>query len=229
MIENSLASGNHEICLSTRNMSVSKGGASQQTFGKQLQNRDHLMPLTQQRFYLTPKEMGRSGPNGGNATASRSLADHRFSGLDGAMDDLSEMIHDPHVKDGRNSGEMRSFSEASPAEVEGANVSCFKAPSGKGKQRVTSPAVKGSGGGRDKAASPAAAMASSPRKSGEVSPAKAKLEQVTSKFRRVKKDDPHTMSPEDKVRRSEKWRLRFQQLKKTELDEIEKHRSNTHN
>jgi hypothetical protein len=35
------------------------------------------------------------------------------------------------------------------------------------------------------------------------------------------------MSPDDKMRRSDKWRQRFQNLKKTELEEIEEHRRNT--
>jgi hypothetical protein len=37
------------------------------------------------------------------------------------------------------------------------------------------------------------------------------------------------MSPEDKMRRSEKWRQRFQVIKRTELEEIEEHRRNTRN
>jgi len=231
MVENGVSTGNHETYLPPRHTSVStKGGGSQPMFGNPLQNRDYMTPLTQQRFYPSPKEMSRNGPSGGgNATASRPHGDHRFSGLDGAMDDLAEMVHDTNAEDRGGVGEMRSFKEAGPAEVEGAaTASCFKGSGGKGKQKVPGPPVKGSTCGRDKAASPSGAIASSPRKSGEVSPAKAKLEQVTNKFRRVKRDDPHAMSPEDKVRRSEKWRLRFQQLKKTELDEIEKHRTNAH-
>jgi hypothetical protein len=35
------------------------------------------------------------------------------------------------------------------------------------------------------------------------------------------------MSPEDKMERSKKWRDRFQVIKRTELEEIEKHRRNT--
>jgi hypothetical protein len=63
----------------------------------------------------------------------------------------------------------------------------------------------------------------SPKASGDISPAKARLDQVTNKFRRGKKDDPRTMSPEEKKKRSEKWRQRFQYIKKTEAQEIEQY------
>ena len=52
----------------------------------------------------------------------------------------------------------------------------------------------------------------SPKKSGEHSPAKAKLEQVTNKFRRRKKD-VRNLSPEQKKERVKKWRERFGQLR----------------
>jgi hypothetical protein len=32
------------------------------------------------------------------------------------------------------------------------------------------------------------------------------------------------MSPEDKKKRSDRWRQRFQQMKRTEIEEIEHHR-----
>jgi hypothetical protein len=111
-------------------------------------------------------------------------------------------------------------------EAEEVDASCFKSSAGKGKQKANPSPTKASGNGRDAGVS-SPNPPSSPKKSGEHSPAKAKLEHVTNKFRRTKKDDPRTMSPEDKMERSKKWRDRFQVIKRTELEEIEKHRRNT--
>ena len=210
----------------------SNGGASQQFFGTHIQNvqsRTYGTPLNMQRFYPTPKELSSSELGGYNAPANWPFANHRLSGLDGAMDDLSELINDTHVDERRPSVALdsRSAEAPIPVEYEESNASCFMSSSNKGKQKATSSPAKATDMDRDTAASSPANGPSSPKKSGEVSPAKAKLEQVTNKFRRGKKDDPRTMSPDERMRRSDKWRQRFQQLKRTEIDEIEAHRRNS--
>ncbi|KAI8941382.1 hypothetical protein NX059_002605 [Plenodomus lindquistii] len=224
--ENGRCKASPEMCLPSRNNSTSKGGASQQMFGNQLQNRDYMTPLTQQRFYPAPKEMSPKTLTEDRAPSMRPLADHRFSGLDGAMDDLAELTPDACTADRRRSVDVRSNEEFGCVEREEASASCFKGSGGKGKQKMTSPQSKVTATGVSSASSPVVAP-SSPRKSGEHSPAKAKLEHVTNKFRRVKKDDPRAMSPEAKKHRSDKWRRRFQQLKKEEIEEIEEHQRNT--
>ncbi|KAF2855986.1 hypothetical protein T440DRAFT_485148 [Plenodomus tracheiphilus IPT5] len=230
MAENSRSKASPEMCVPSRSHSASTAGVVQQIFGHQLQNREYMTPLTQQRFYPTPKEKSPSSFTGtftgDKAPSMRHLADHRFSGLDGAMDDLAELSPDIHDAKGRGSVDVRSNGDSGPAEVEEEDASCFKPSGGKGKQKATYPPAKATTIGADSASSPVVAP-SSPRKSGEQSPAKAKLEQVTNKFRRVKKDDARVMSPEDKKGRSDKWRVRFQQLKKAEIEEIEEHRKTT--
>lgn len=229
LAENGRSKASPEMCLPSRNNSGSKGGASQGNFGNQLQNREYMTPLTQQRFYPNHKEIRPTTFTSDLAPSMRPLTEHRFSGLDGAMDDLAELAPDTYGVDRRPWVEVRTKGECKLGECEEVDASCFKPSSGKGKQRVASPPAQASVTGANStysASSPVAAPGS-PRKSGEHSPAKAKLEQVTNKFRRVKKDDPRAMSPEDKMRRSEKWRLRFQQLKKAEIEEIEEHRKKT--
>jgi hypothetical protein len=208
--------------------SLNNGGFGRQFSGAQLQNRGYGTPLANQRFYPTPKEMSPDGFGGDSAPGIRPFADHRLSGLDGAMDDLADLVLETHVNDHQASVVERPAGRPVAAEVEAEEVtaSCFKPSSSKGKQKAPGSPTKPSGNGRDTSMS-SPNPPSSPKKSGEHSPAKAKLEQVTNKFRRTKKDDPRTMSPEDKMKRSEKWRQRFQVIKRTELEEIEEHRRNT--
>lgn len=200
---------------------------ARQFSGIQLQNRSYGTSLYNQRFYPTPKEISPGGYRGGEASTLRPLAGHRMSGLDGAMDDLTGLVMETNAIN--NGPATDRFSTEVPAaveiEAEEATASCFKA---KGKQKAPVSPTKSSSNGRDNGVS-SPNPPSSPKKSGEHSPAKAKLEHVTNKFRRNKKDDPRTMSPEDKVKRSEKWRSRFQSLKKAELEEIEAHRRNSRN
>ncbi|KAH6860699.1 hypothetical protein BKA58DRAFT_323355 [Alternaria rosae] len=205
------------------------GGVSNQSFGNQTQNRSYSTSLNMQRFYPTPKELSPSEIGGYSAPAPRHFANQRLSGLDGAMDDLSEMINDTHIEERRSSVAVDSRSAEAPmtVEYEESNASCFKVSSSKSKQKAPSSPAKASDIERGTEASSPANPASSPKKSGEHSPAKAKLEQVTNKFRRSKKDDPRTMSPDERKTRSDKWRQRFQQLKRTEIDEIEAHRRNS--
>jgi hypothetical protein len=157
-----------------------------------------------QRFYPVPKEYTQEFPNG-NFQTTRPVTRQRLSGLDGAMDDLAGLVVD--------SPEEKPSQAAADAEA-----SCFKSSSGKGKQRTSSPAK--SNPSNDKDGSSPAKGSGSPRKAGEQSPAKAKLEQVTNKLRRPRKDDPRTMSPEDKYKRTQKWRNRFQSLKTKEDREM---------
>jgi hypothetical protein len=212
----------------SRESSFANSGTFRQFSGNQFQNRDYGTPLNMQRFYPTPKELSPSELAGYNASASRPFANQRLSGLDGAMDDLSEMINDIQVDDRRPPVVRNSQSQEAPnpVEYEESNASCFLSSNSKGKQKATSSPTRNTVADRDMAASSPVNPPSSPKKSGEPSPAKAKLEQVTNKFRRSKKDDPRTMSPDERSARSKKWRERFQQLKRTEIEEIEAHRRN---
>lgn len=209
-------------------ISCTNGSFARQFSGAQLQNRGYGTPLSNQRFYPTPKELSPDDFGRDSAPGIRPFADHRLSGLDGAMDDLADLVLETHVNDSRASAVERPTGTTVAAEVEAeeATASCFKSSSSKSKQKAPGSPTKPSGTGQDTTMS-SPNPPSSPKKSGEHSPAKAKLEQVTNKFRRTKKDDPRTMSPEDKLRRSETWRQRFRVIKRTELEEIEEHRRNT--
>lgn len=137
------------------------------------------------------------------------------------MDDLAEIASDTHIDTPRSSTGQRSADGPILAETEEVSASCFKTSSSKGKHKVTHSPKKGSSTDTKMLTPSSTNAPSSPKKSGDLSPAKAKLEQVTNKFRRYKKDDPRGMSPEERIRRSEKWRQRFQQLKRTEMEEVE--------
>lgn len=204
----------------------SNGSFARQFSGAQIQNRGYNTSFNNQRFYPTPKEIS-PGSYGSGPTSMRPLAGHRMSGLDGAMDDLTGLVMETSVNEsGPSAGRQSTEAPASAnVETEEATASCFKA---KGKQKAPASPTKSSSNDRETGVS-SPNPSSSPKKSGEHSPTKAKLEHVTNKFRRNKKDDPRTMSPEDKVKRSEKWRARFQQIKRTELAEIEAHRKNSRN
>jgi hypothetical protein len=208
--------------------SYNNGSFARQFSGAQLQNRGYGTPVSNQRFYPTPKELSPEDLGRDSAPGIRPFADHRLSGLDGAMDDLADLVLETHVNDDRASAAERPTGTSVAVEVEAEEVtaSCFKSSSSKGKQKAPGSPTKASSTGRDTSVS-SPNPPSSPKKSGEHSPAKAKLEQVTNKFRRTKKDDPRTMSPEDKLKRSDTWRQRFRVIKKTELEEIEEHRRNT--
>jgi hypothetical protein len=184
--------------------------ASRQFSGARIENRAHGTPASMQRYYPTPKDLG-TGPFSADLPLSaRGPTRQRFSGLDGAMDDLAGLL-----------GETKIEEKAAPETFE-AEASCFKSSSGKGKQKApSSPSKSASGNGRE-TASPSK-VPSSPKKSGGHSPAKARLEQVTNKLRRPKKEDVRAMSPEDKQKRTEKWRKRFKQIKDNEQVEIEKY------
>ncbi|USP74414.1 uncharacterized protein yc1106_01688 [Curvularia clavata] len=191
--------------------------------GTQIQNRSQGASLTMQRLYSTAKERGSHELSGYARPPSRAFADLRLTGLDGAMDDLAEMMTDTQIDEGRTSA---SAEKQTPVEHEDMDASCFKS-SNKGKQKATSSPAKTTDTERETAASSRTNTPGSPKKAGEHSPAKVKLEQVTNKFRRGKKDEGRTMSPDERTKRSEKWRQRFQQLKRTEMDEIEAYRRNS--
>jgi hypothetical protein len=190
--------------------------------GTQLTNRTNAVPLTMQRFYPVRKEVG---PSGNSMPANRPFANHRVSGLDGAMDDLADLVMETNI-DSRRSPDGRRAQPIVPTSIdtEETGASYFKPSGGRGKQKMASSPIKPTGPAQETAASSPVNTPSSPKKSGEVSPAKAKLEQVTNRFRRSKKDDPRTMSSEEKVKRSDKWRKRFDQLKQIERSEIEAYR-----
>lgn len=205
---------------------MSNSGFGRQFSGNQLANRTNANPLTMQRFYPVHKEVGPSGYGGNNMPAARPLANHRVSGLDGAMDDLVDLVLETRIDDGRSPVDRPTQSVAARASVEGeeASASCFETVGGKAKQKMASSPTKLTTLAQETAASSPANAPSSPKKSGEHSPAKAKLEKVTNRFRRTKKDDPRTMSSEEKVKRSEKWRQRFEYIKQTEKAEIDEYR-----
>jgi hypothetical protein len=208
--------------------SLIKTGFGRQFSGNQVQNGGYGTPLSSQRFYPTPKELTPNGPGGDYVPSMPPFADHRLSGLDGAMDDLADLVMETQAEDDLTRADSRRTGAPvdTIVDAEEPTASCFKSSGGKGKQKAPGSPSKSSSHGCDNSVS-SPIPPSSPKKSGELSPAKAKLEQVTNKFRRSKKDDPRTMSPEDKMRRSDKWRKRFQVIKTMELEEIEEHRRNT--
>jgi hypothetical protein len=219
----------HEKGIASRaDMSFANSGFARHFSGAQIQNQGYGTSRGMQRFYPTPKEMNANDFDGDNTTAVRSFADNRMSGLDGAMDDLAELVPDANIDDHRTPAGGRAAKTSTPVEAEEVTASCFRPSSSKGKQKATSSPIKYFATDRDTILS-SPNLPSPPKKPGEQSPAKVKLEQVTNKFRRVKKDDPRTMSPEDKKKRSDTWRRRFQHIKKTELEEIEEHRRNSRN
>ncbi|KAJ4987989.1 hypothetical protein SVAN01_06564 [Stagonosporopsis vannaccii] len=190
--------------------------------GNQLANRTNTSAQTMQRSYLVRNELGPSGFGGSSITAARAFANNHISGLDGAVDDLADLVMETAME-GHCSSNKRHAQPSADAEELGA--SCFKVSSGKGNQKVVSSPTNTTASVQGMDASSPAKTPGSPKKSGEHSPAKAKLEQVTNRFRRSKKDDPRGMSSEDKLKRSEKWKKRFDALKQTEKVEIEEYRA----
>ena len=207
-------------------LQAANNGFGRQFSGNQFVDRTNANLQTMQRFYPVHKEVGPSGFNGSNIPAARPFANNRVSGLDGAMDDLADLVMETSVDDRRSPVNRAAQSIAAPTSVDAEEMgaSCFKTSGGKGKQKMTSSPAKPTGSAQDTTASSSAKAPGSPKKSGEHSPAKAKLEQVTNRFRRSKKDDPRSMSSEEKVKRSEKWRKRFDSLKQAEKAEIEEYR-----
>jgi hypothetical protein len=144
------------------------------------------------------KESPSGAPKLTGVGLAKSAHEQRYSGFDGAMDDLQELV------------ENNDFHHGAETNTE---ATCFKGYSSKGKQKATSPPPK---------------SAESPKKSGEQSPAKAKLEQIANSFRPHKKDDrkeekledPSVMTLAQKRRWREDWRKRFDKLATREREEI---------
>ncbi|KAJ4296638.1 meiotic recombination [Kalmusia sp. IMI 367209] len=246
--ENSLAKKSSEKGTLPRTEAAMLGPTIRQFSGNQLTNRAYGTPISSQRYNHTVKEYSMKGFNGDVSSFARPMANQRLSGLDGAMDDLADMVRDTHIKeqsyrqhgcppsttDGQRSTDDPHPTDASrftdaPRSLESVDdhAFCFRPSSSKGKQKVLASPVKSTPGERSDATVPTQAnTSSSPKKSGEHSPAKAKLEQVTNKFRR-KKDDMRNLSPDQKKERAIKWRKRFRQLKDEEEKDIQDHRRTT--
>ncbi|OSS49912.1 hypothetical protein B5807_06116 [Epicoccum nigrum] len=204
---------------------VAKDSFGRQFSGNQLANGANASHQPQQRFYPIHKENGPNGFGGGNMSAGRPFANNRVSGLDGAMDDLADLVVETSVDSSRSHANRAAQAEITTSiDAEEMGASCFKPSGGKGKQKMYHSPAKTARSAQDPTAASPVNTSESPKKSGEHSPAKAKLEQVTHRFRRSKKDDPRNMSSEEKVTRSEKWKKRFDSLKQVEKAEIEKYR-----
>lgn len=223
--ENELAMKNQEKGIVSRANSALPGGAYPRQFsGNQTSSRSYGTPVSMQRYIPPSREYRAHGPDANFPPSPRPMANQRLSGLDGAMDDLADVVLDTHLEERRPTTEGQRSTEATGTmEPVEADASCFRPSSSKGKQKLASSPTKAAAGeqGEVAAASPANTPRS-PKKSGEVSPAKAKLEQVTNKFRRTKKD-PRNMSPEEKRHRSEKWHTRFRSIKSIEQQNIYEH------
>ncbi|KAF2276210.1 uncharacterized protein EI97DRAFT_458697 [Westerdykella ornata] len=182
---------------------------SQKFSGNQMGNRSYGTPDLMQRFFPAakehPPEVHKTETGHGNAM--RASGQQRLSGLDGAVDDLEGLVVDAQEEEKGVAGSSDSAE---------ADASCFKPSCGKGKQAASTAAMSNSG-----TTSPS--KTTSPRKAGEHSPAKARLEQVTSKLRRPKKEDVGSMSAEEKQKRTEKWGKRFRQIKTREEKDIERY------
>ena len=198
------------------------GGHPRQFSESQLNSHAYGAPVSLQRLHPSPEKLVANGQGTNIALSNRSIANHRMSGLDGAMDDLADIVLDTPIDDWRSPAEGRPFLPVTTGDRgNDDDVSCFRPTSSKAEQRAASPNKSAMVQHGDGTASSPANTPDSPRKSGEHSPAKAKLEQVTNKFRRLKKDDLHGISPEEKNKRVQKWHRRFQRLKETERKEIE--------
>lgn len=201
-------------------------GFGRQFLGNQITDRTNANPQSLQRFSSTHKETGTNAFGGNGMSAAQPFANNRVSGLDGAMDDLADLVMETSVEDRRYPVDHSAHSTAASMSVDGeeSGASCFKPSGGKGKQNTAAEPKKPIASAPETTASSPANVPSSPKKSGEHSPTKAKLEQVTNKFRRGKKEDPRGLSSEEKVKRSEKWRKRFQYIKDVEQQEIKEYR-----
>jgi hypothetical protein len=194
--------------------------------GNHIASRGYGTAVSIQPFYPTPTEYASRGMGVDAPLSARPMANQRLSGLDGAMDDLEEafVVNAINEQQHPDTGGQRSVEAIESASSIAVDASCFRPTSGKGKQKITSSPTRFTPGEHSDvdAASPSNTQAS-PKRSGEHSPAKAKLEQVTNKFRRTKKDN---ISPEERKERTQKWRKRFQALKEREMREIHEYNNN---
>ncbi|KAJ4354439.1 meiotic recombination [Didymosphaeria variabile] len=234
--ENGLGRKDSEKGSMSRTEIAKIGYTYRQFSGNQLTNRTYGTPVSLQRYNQTAQDYGMPA-SGGIPSFARPMANQRVSGLDGAMDDLAEMVVDTHITEQSHqqphpqnpphasAGQRPAGASGSLVFVE-EDASCFRSSSSKGKQKMTSSPTKLASNERSDAAAPSPANTpGSPKKSGEHSPAKAKLEQVTNKFRRRKKDS-RNLSPEQKKERAKKWRERFGQLRDEEAKNIQDYKQN---
>ncbi|KAH7114412.1 hypothetical protein B0J11DRAFT_540935 [Dendryphion nanum] len=184
----------------SRSFTSANRGFSRQSSGHHLANRTNGTATSPQRFFIGTQDYA-SGGLGRRVSPPKPLVLQRYSGLDGAADDLASLVDDAPLDE----------------QDQDQDVSCFKASVAKGKQKATSSPVKSN-------SSPARGSGS-PKKSSEISPAKAKLEQVTNKLRRTKKDNPRTLPTDDKDKdkRALKWRARFQTIRDNEEEYIKEY------
>lgn len=180
-----------------------------QISGNQLVSRPHGSPIAINPLYSYAKDNPTGSSTKEQPSPGKSAVIQRLSGLDGAMDDLAGIF-----------GNTPLGGEKPPSESAEMEASCFRASSGKSKQKATSsPAKYSSGKAREQIESSPTLQFGSPTKTNERSPAKAKLGQVTNKLRRQTKDSPHSLSPEEKKERTKKWQYRFRVLRQVEADE----------
>ncbi|KAL1599712.1 meiotic recombination [Paraconiothyrium brasiliense] len=237
--ENGLGGKDPEKGSMSRAETAKLGYTYRQFSGNQLTNRTYGTPVSLQRYTCnqTVKDHGMAASGGDISSFARPMANQRVLGLDGAMDDLAEMVVDTHItrqphQQPHPTNQPYAAEGQRPAGVSGSLVSveedasCFRPSSSKGKQKITSSPTKSAMNERgDPAAQSSTNTPGSPTKSGEHSPAKAKLEQVTNKFRRKKKDS-RNLSPEQKKERAKKWRERFGQLRDEEAKNIQDYKQN---
>ena len=229
--EHSAANKEIEKGSMTRAEAVILDPTLRQFSGNQLGNRNHGAPMPLQRYDTALKDHGVKYYEAGATYRNRPMANQRVSGLDGAMDDLAGLVCDIQISEQAHAepklpvpgpvAEAHSTDTSrSMASVE-EDASCFRPSSSKGKQKATSSPLKSAPDERsDSTALSRSNTPGSPKKSGEHSPAKARLEQVTNKFKRKgskgRKKDTRNFSPEQKKERAKKWRERFGQLRDEE-------------
>lgn len=237
--ENGLTTKESDRGSMSRAEVMNLGHAYRQFSGNQLTNRTYGPPISLQRYDQPAKDFGMPSSGGGGSSFARPMANQRVSGLDGAMDDLAEMMGDSHMAEQHQhqhqveeqnlfpaaGGHGQVGAPTSSASVE-EEASCFRSSSRKGKQKMTSSPTKPELDDRSDTPRPSPTNTpGSPKKSGEHSPAKAKLEQVTNKFRRRKKD-VRNLSPEQKKERVKKWRERFGQLREEDAKMVHDYKQN---
>ncbi|CAI6249367.1 unnamed protein product [Periconia digitata] len=195
-----------------------------QLSGNQINMRNYGKPAPTQRYYIPGKEAIPNDLYGHVGQVARPLGSERMSGLDGAMDDLAEVDLSTRIDDsGRMAAGQQLTEAAVPPKANEEGAHCLRTATGRNKQKRTS--SPGKQAPKERSESSPVNAPGSPKKSGEHSPAKAKIEHVTNKFRRMKKDDVRGLSPEEKTKRAQKWHKRFQRLKESEAKEVEEARN----
>ena len=100
-------------------------------------------------------------------SASRPFANNRVSGLDGAMDDLADLVVETSVDSGHSHANRAAQAETTTSiDAEETGASCFKPSGGKGKQKMNHSPAKTARSAQDPTVVSPVNTSDSPKKSG---------------------------------------------------------------